>query len=266
MPIQKVAPKFGHVKAVLAVMSGKGGVGKSTVCSLLAASMARAGMAVGILDADVTGPSIPRMFGMGSGLGTTPDGAIRPAISGYGVKVISLNLLLPQEDIPVVWRGPVINATIKQFWEEVSWGELDCLLVDLPPGTGDAPLTVIQLLPLDGLVIVSSPQDLALMVVRKAINMARQYQIPIWGLIENMSYTQCPKCGEHIHLFGPSQAARMAEEQAISLSTVLPLELQLSQLCDTGRVEEYRSQILEDFSASIRDRLQTVRHLDPVLV
>lgn len=250
-PLEKIAPKFGHITHVIAVMSGKGGVGKSTVSALLALSLARAGWRVGILDADITGPSIPRMFGLNGGIEPAPGGGILPATAAMGIKVISLNLLLPHEDDPVIWRGPLISGTVKQFWEEVAWGELDCLVVDLPPGTGDVPLTVMQVIPLSGMVIVSSPQDLALMVVRKAINMARALNIPLLGLIENMSYVSCPKCGEEIHLFGPSRAQEVAVKAGIPLTAVLPLDPALAAVCDTGQVAAYEDREMGRFAAQL---------------
>ena len=182
-----------NVKHVIAVMSGKGGVGKSTVTSLLASALKQKGYKVGILDADITGPSIPKLFGVKKPPEGTEAG-ILPVRSKGGVEIMSINLLLPQEDEPVIWRGPVISGVIKQFWEEVIWGDLDYLLVDLPPGTGDAPLTVLQSLPLNGVVIVTSPQDLANMVVRKAVNMAKKMDMKILGLVENMSFIECPGC------------------------------------------------------------------------
>lgn len=251
MPIEKIAPKYGHVERVIAVMSGKGGVGKSTVSALLAVALARAGWRVGILDADITGPSIPRMFGLNGGIGPAPAGGIMPATAELGVKVISLNLLLPREDDPVIWRGPLIAGTVKQFWEEVAWGELDGVVVDLPPGTGDVPLTVMQVIPLNGIVIVSSPQDLALMVVRKAIKMARTLGVPLLGLVENMSYTLCPGCGEKIRLFGPSRVAEVAGEEGIPCTAVLPLDPALSTLCDAGHVAEYENPEIGRFAAHL---------------
>jgi len=251
MPMEKIAPKYGHVERVIAVMSGKGGGGKSTVSALLAVALARAGWRVGILDADITGPSIPRMFGLNGGIGPAPAGGIMPATAELGVKVISLNLLLPREDDPVIWRGPLIAGTVKQFWEEVAWGELDGVVVDLPPGTGDVPLTVMQVIPLNGIVIVSSPQDLALMVVRKAINMARTLEVPLLALIENMSYAVCPHCGQELRLFGPSRAEELAAGTGIPLAATLPLDPELSRYCDTGRVADYRAPAVEKLAADL---------------
>ncbi|MGB9887468.1 MAG: Mrp/NBP35 family ATP-binding protein [Moorellales bacterium] len=248
---EKTEPKFGRVKRVLAVMSGKGGVGKSTVSALLAVALARSGQQVGVLDADITGPSIPRMFGLNGGVVGAPTGGIMPPADKLGIKVMSLNLLLPSEDDPVIWRGPLIAGTVKQFWEEVVWGQLDVLVVDLPPGTGDVPLTVMQVFPLNGIVIVSSPQDLALMVVRKAINMARVLEVPLLALIENMSYAVCPHCGQELRLFGPSRAPELAAGTGIPLTATLPLDPELSRYCDTGRVADYRAPAVEKLAADL---------------
>lgn len=252
-PLEKIKPKFGSVKHVVAVMSGKGGVGKSTASALLAVSLARLGLKAGILDADVTGPSIPRMFGLNAGVSVSDSEGIKPAVSGLGIKVMSLNLLLPQEDAPVIWRGPIISSAVKQFWEEVAWGDLDYMIVDLPPGTGDVPLTVMQLIPLDGIVVISSPQDLALMVVSKAINMADVLRVPIWGLIENMSYAVCPSCNEKIRLFGPSRIMEVAQKTGVNLTAVLPIDPCLSDFCDHGKIEEYTNDDLARFAEKLGD-------------
>lgn len=250
--LEKITPKYGTIKKVIAVMSGKGGVGKSTVSALLALTLARRGQRTGILDADVTGPSIPKMFGLRGGVEASPGGGIKPAGGPHGLKIMSLNLLLPAEDDPVIWRGPLISGTVKQFWEEVAWGELDYLVVDLPPGTGDVPLTVMQSVPLEGLLIVSSPQELALMVVRKAIKMAQHMEMHVLGLVENMSYVLCPQCGAKIEAFGPSRAAEAARTTGVPLLGMLPLDPQLGELCDTGRIAEYANgEVKEVFSRLI---------------
>ncbi len=226
-----------RISKVIAVMSGKGGVGKSTVTSLLAAALAEQGYRVGILDADITGPSIPKLFGVeGMNCVSTPEG-IEPVQSSTGIKIISLNLLLKGEDEPVIWRGPVIAATVKQFWTHVHWGELDYLLLDLPPGTGDVPLTVMQSLPLNGLVMVSSPQSLVSMIVRKGIRMAKRMNVPILGLIENMSFVRCPDCGKVIKLFGESELTQVCETNNILLLGHLPLDLEFVSLSDKGQIE-----------------------------
>lgn len=239
------------VKNVVAVMSGKGGVGKSSVTALLAVTLARQGYKVGILDADLTGPSIPKMFG----LHERPDideKAVRPVKSPvYGIGVFSINLLLESEDEPVIWRGPIIAGAVQQFWTEVAWGELDYLLVDLPPGTGDAPLTVMQSLPVRGVLMVSGPQELAVMVVRKAIRMTQRLGIPIVGLVENMSYALCSKCGEKQELFGPSRAESVADSLGLHLLGQLPLDPVWSNLCDRGEVEKYETEILAHLPAHL---------------
>ena len=241
----KVAPKTGvHVGQVLAVMSGKGGVGKSSVAGLLASSLRKRGFIVGILDADITGPSIPKMFGVHQLPTGGPEG-IDPIESRTGIKLMSINFLLPDEDQPVVWRGPLISQAIQQFWSEIAWGNLDVLVVDLPPGTSDASLTVMQSLPLHGILLVTSPQDLAGMVVRKAANMAASLGVRLIGLVENMSYILCPQCGAKIDVFGASRAEQTARWIGTSLLGHLPLDPQLSILCDEGDIEAYQSEAFE---------------------
>jgi len=231
-------PEGSHINHVIAVMSGKGGVGKSSVSALLAVALAKQGLRTGLLDADITGPSIPKLFGLNR-QAEVENGKIKPSLSRLGTRVVSLNLLLPHEDDPVVWRGPLIGGAVKQFWTDVMWGELDYLIVDLPPGTGDAPLTVLQSLPLDGLVIVSSPQDLAVMVVKKAIRMAQMMNVPILGLVENMSGMVCPHCGKRIEMFGESRAKEVVAATGLNLLGCLPLDPELSRLCDRGAIEDY---------------------------
>ncbi|MCS5694745.1 Mrp/NBP35 family ATP-binding protein [Desulfofundulus thermocisternus] len=234
------------IKRVVAVVSGKGGVGKSSVSALLAVALARRGNRVGILDADITGPSIPKLFGVID----RPEQFnkfILPARTITGIRLMSLNLLLPQEDDPVIWRGPILSSAVKQFWTDVAWGELDYLIVDMPPGTGDVPLTVMQSLPLDGLLIVSSPQDLAMMVVKKAIKMARLINVPILGLVENMSYLLCPHCGEKIQLFGSSHVGEAARKNDLPLLAVLPVDPKLTELGDAGLIENYNGPSMQGF-------------------
>jgi len=238
---QGTAEQFNDIKKVIAVMSGKGGVGKSLVAGLLAVSLRRQGYQVGILDADITGPSIPKMFfptlprPKGSPLG------IVPVESKGGIRIMSINLLLPHEDDAVIWRGPLISGAIKQFWGDVFWGKLDFLIVDLPPGTSDAALTVMQSLPVSGVVLVTSPQSLAEMVVKKAAQMALKMEVPLLGLIENMSYVVCPD-GTKMEIFGPSRAETMAAQLGVPLLGRLPIVPQLTELCDTGRIEEYQAE------------------------
>jgi len=234
-PISKpTTPPFNHIQHVIAIASGKGGVGKSSVTALLAVALARANYRVGILDADVTGPSIPRFFGLHGAPGMSVMGILPPK-TGLGIKVISINLLLPSEDEAVIWRGPIISQVIQQFWNEVVWGDLDYLLVDLPPGTSDAPLTVMQSLPLDGMILVTTPQELAAMVVRKARRMADQMNTPILGIVENMSAFVCSTCGTRHELFGPSHAGEIADAPLLAH---LPIAPDLAALGDAGKIEE----------------------------
>lgn len=238
-------PDKSRIRHVIAIMSGKGGVGKSSISALLAVTLAREGYRVGLLDADITGPSIPKLFGLHQ-QPVAENGKIAPPETALGIKVISLNLLLPNEDDPVIWRGPLIGGAVKQFWTDVLWGEIDYLVVDLPPGTGDAPLTVMQSLPLDGLLIVTSPQELAVMVVKKAIKMARMLQVPLLGLVENMSGLTCPHCGKPVELFGPSRAEEVAAETGIKLLGTIPLDPEISRLGDRGEIEQYRIDFLKE--------------------
>lgn len=238
--------RFGHV---IAIMSGKGGVGKSLVTGLAALALKREGYEVGILDADITGPSIPKMFGIKA----RPNGAegnILTVESSFGIQIMSLNLLLPNEDDAVIWRGPILAKVITQFWQDVLWGRLDYLLVDLPPGTADIPLTVLQSLPLSGVIIVSTPQDLSNMVVRKAVKMARKMNIPILGVIENMSYLVIPETGKKIDLFGKSRGDEMAKAAEAPLLGRIPVDPELAALCDSGLIEHYRS---KDFTTLARE-------------
>jgi Mrp family chromosome partitioning ATPase len=247
---QMISNPLGQVSKVVAVMSGKGGVGKSSVAGLLASALKRRGYQVGILDADITGPSIPMMFGAFQKPIAGSQG-ILPVRSRTGIKLMSINLLLADTDQPVVWRGPLIGRAIQQFWSEIEWDTLDFLVVDLPPGTADAALTVMQSIPLDGIVLVTSPQDLAGMVVRKAANMAKHLEIPLIGLVENMSYTVCPQCGEEIHLFGESQAEDTAQMIGTPMLGHLPLDTLLSILCDCGTIEDYRNDELEKITDKV---------------
>ncbi len=232
------AEHFNRVRRMVAVMSGKGGVGKSLVTALLAVAFRQDGQRVGVLDADITGPSIPKMFGLHGTPLMSPLGIV-PAQTRTGIKVMSINLLLPSDDEAVIWRGPLISSAIKQFWGEVFWGDLDWLVVDLPPGTSDASLTVMQSLPLSGVVLVSSPQDLAEMVVRKAARMARTMEVPLLGLVENMSYFVCPDGGKRYEIFGPSHGEEMARRLGVPFLGRLPLDPRIAELCDAGNVEKY---------------------------
>jgi Mrp family chromosome partitioning ATPase len=247
--------ELNEIRHVVAVMSGKGGVGKSLVAGLAALSLARSGHEVGILDADITGPSIPRMFGitarpMGS------DTGILPVLSRTGIEIMSINLLLAHEDDAVIWRGPLIGKAVTQFWEEVLWGRLDYLIVDLPPGTADVPLTVMQSLPLSGVIIVFSPQELAAMVVRKAVKMAREaMHIPILGVVENMSYFVIPETGKKVEIFGKSRAEEMARAAVAPLLGQIPIDPELARLCDEGEIERYDSELMKGFAEAITQAL-----------
>ncbi len=234
------AAQFNHIAEVVAVMSGKGGVGKSLVTALLAVSLAKDGKQVGILDADITGPSVPKMFGLQARPEGSPAGLL-PVPTRLGIRVMSINLLVEREDEAVIWRGPLVAGAVKQFWEEVVWGDLDYLLVDLPPGTSDVPLTVMQSLPVAGLVIVSTPQDLAGMVVRKAVRMANQMNVPILGVVENKSYFTCPDTGKRHEVFGPTRGEELAAAAGAPLLGQLPIDPEVSRFCDAGRIEDYES-------------------------
>ena len=225
-----------RVRKVIGVMSGKGGVGKSLVSGELAVMLARMGYRVGILDADITGPSIPKMFGVHEKAQGCEDGLF-PVETKSGIEIMSINLLLEDETSPVVWRGPVIAGVIKQFWSDVIWNEVDCMFVDLPPGTGDAPLTVFQSLPLDGIIIVTSPQELVSMIVSKAVEMAKLMNVPVLGLIENYSYVKCPCCGEPFKVYGESHIDEVAAKYGLKVLGKLPLDPQIASLCDRGIIE-----------------------------
>ena len=230
--------KSSSIKKVIGVVSGKGGVGKSLTTSLLASYAQKKGLSVGIMDADITGPSIPRMFGV-TERATGDENGINTVLSPSGMQMMSMNLLLDDETSPVIWRGMVISGTVMQFWTDVIWQDLDLLFIDMPPGTGDVPLTVFQSIPIAGIVIVTTPQDLVKMVVEKAVNMAKIMNIPVLGLVENMSYLSCPDCGKKIEVFGASQVQRIADEYGIPAIAQMPLDSRISVLADTGRIEDY---------------------------
>ena len=238
------------IKRVIAVVSGKGGVGKSTVTASLAVAMARRGKKVAILDADITGPSIPTAFGIHE-KATGTDTGIDPAVTAQGIKLMSLNLLTANETDPVIWRGPVIAGVVTQFWQDVVWGDVDYMFVDMPPGTGDVPLTVFQSLPVDGVIVVTSPQDLVSMIVTKAVNMAKMMSIPVLGLVENYSYFQCPDCGSKHTIFGESHLDQVAEELGVPVLARLPIDPALAALFDQGKVEQVEKNYLEDVAANL---------------
>lgn len=235
---------YSSVKKVIGVVSGKGGVGKSFVTASLAAQMRKKGMEVGILDADITGPSIPKMFGVhGPAVGN--DLGLYPIEAQDGTKIMSINLLMDDEEAPVVWRGPVIAGTVKQFWSDVIWGDLDYLFVDMPPGTGDVPLTVFQSLPVDGIIIVTSPQELVQMIVKKAYNMAGMMNIPVLGVVENYSYLKCPDCGKEISLFGESHIDEAAGELGLEVLGKLPLDPEYAKAADDGSFYQIENPYLD---------------------
>lgn len=233
-----------HIKKVIAVMSGKGGVGKSLVTALLAVMAQRAGYKTAILDADVTGPSIPKAFGIRDQAMGNEQG-ILPVESRTGIKMMSVNLLLEEETAPVVWRGPVIAGTVKQFWTDVLWGDVDVMFIDMPPGTGDVPLTVFQSVPVDGAVVVTTPQALVGMIVEKAMNMADMMKIPVKGIVENMSYAVCPDCGKHVDVFGESHADAIAQRFGTQVLAKLPINLKLAAACDAGLIELFEGNWLD---------------------
>lgn len=233
------------IRKAIAVVSGKGGVGKSLTASLLASYAHKQGKSVGIMDADITGPSIPKMFGVNERATGSEEG-IYPVLTPSGIQMMSMNLLLDGETTPVVWRGPVISGAVQQFWTDVLWKDLDLLFIDMPPGTGDVPLTVFQSIPLAGVVIVTTPQELVKMVVEKAVNMAGMMHVPVLGLVENMSYLTCPDCGKRVEVFGESKAEAIAREYGIPAVSRLPLDAEIAKLADAGRIEDYETDGLQE--------------------
>jgi Mrp family chromosome partitioning ATPase len=242
--------ELNSIKKVIGVVSGKGGVGKSLVTAMLSVLINRKGYNTGILDADITGPSIPKMFGINRRAQANELGLF-PEKTHNDVRIMSINLLLEQTDAPVIWRGPLLAGTVKQFWTDVIWGDLDFLFIDMPPGTGDVPLTVFQSIPLDGIVIVTSPQELVSMIVKKAYNMAKQMNIPVLGVVENMSYVKCPDCGKEIKLFGESNLAETAKDLNINVLGRVPIDPVLAQLADKGEFERFNNDYLTDAAGKI---------------
>ena len=236
--------KNSNIKHVIGIVSGKGGVGKSLVTSSLAGVMARAGYSVGILDADITGPSIPKMFGVHGPAAANAEGVMLPEVAEDGTKIMSVNLILDDEEQPVIWRGPVVAGVVKQFWTDVQWGDIDYLFVDMPPGTGDVPLTCFQSLPVDGIVIVTSPQELVQMIVKKAYNMADMMHIPVLGLVENYSYIACPDCGKKIEIFGESHIDEVAGELNVPVIGKLPMNRKFATAADSGRIFDVENEYL----------------------
>lgn len=242
------------IRNVIAIISGKGGVGKSFVTSMLASELRRQGYEVGVLDADLTGPSIAKVFGLNERPVKGPSGLIIPIRTKMGIKVMSINLVLDDPSMPVIWRGPIVNSVIRQLYWDVDWGDLHYLLVDLPPGTSDAPLTVFQSLPLDGVIVVSSPQNLASMIVSKAVNMAKKMDAPLLGLVENMSYLNCPHCNDKVNLFGEPQGEKLAQSLGIPFLGAVPLDPAIARLSDEGRIEEYSNPLFENVASELRLR------------
>ena len=248
-----VAPhKLSHIKKVIGIVSGKGGVGKSSVTSMLAVAMKRKGYGVGILDADITGPSIPKTFGITEKAYATESG-LYPVASKGGIDIMSINLLLENPTDPVVWRGPVIAGAVKQFWEEVIWENEEYLFVDMPPGTGDVPLTVFQSIPLDGIIIVTSPQDLVSMIVAKAVNMANMLHVPIVGVVENYSYFMCPDCNNKHYIFGESNLEEVAKEYELTVLGKLPINPVIAKACDNGQVEKVELEEMNEIAHKIEE-------------
>ena len=243
-----------EIKKVIGVVSGKGGVGKSMTCSLLAAAAQNSGKVTAVMDADVTGPSIPRMFGVTERASGSDEGII-PVVSDGGVQIMSMNVLLENEAEPVVWRGSLISGTVLQFWTDVIWTGVDIMFIDMPPGTGDVPLTVFQSIPIDGVIVVTTPQDLVGMIVQKAINMAHMMNVPVLGVVENMSYIECPDCGSKIPVFGESAVDALALENGIPAVAKLPLDRALTVAADTGKIEDAKNP-LTDFFNKISKKLK----------
>ncbi|POP32484.1 ATP-binding protein [Lactonifactor longoviformis] len=242
---KEMANGYSEIKKVIGVVSGKGGVGKSFVTASLANQMAAKGYRVGIMDADITGPSIPKMYGL-KGAAQADDQGIYPMITENDIKIMSVNLLLPKEDAPVIWRGPVISNMVKQFWTDVIWGELDYLFIDMPPGTGDVPLTVFQSLPIEGVFIVTSPQELVHMIVKKAYNMADMMHVPVFGVVENYSYVKCPDCGKEFKIFGDSHIEEVAAELNVPLVGKMPIDTSFAEAADAGTFGQIDNTYLKD--------------------
>ncbi len=250
--------KGSSVKKVIGIVSGKGGVGKSLVTSLLASHVNKDGFKSAILDADITGPSIPESFGLGEERATAVEGeeALNPVVTDSGIQIMSMNFLLQNETDPVIWRGPVIAGAVKQFWSDVIWHDVDFMFVDMPPGTGDVPLTVFQSLPVDGIIVVSSPQQLVRVIVEKAVNMANMMNIPILGIVENMSYVKCPDCGKEITVFGKSNIEQIAKDFNIPVLARIPMEESTSRAVDAGDVESVNCEYLDEAAKKIESLLK----------
>ena len=247
--------EFSDIKKVIAVVSGKGGVGKSMTCALLAAASQNGGKVTAVMDADITGPSIPRMFGV-TEHATGSENGILPVVTDGGIQIMSMNVLLDNEAEPVVWRGSLISGTVMQFWTDVIWTGVDVMFIDMPPGTGDVPLTVVQSIPLDGIIVVTTPQDLVGMIVQKAVNMANMMNVPILGIVENMSYIKCPDCGRKISVFGESAVDALALEYGIPAVAKIPIDPELTKAADGGNIENFKNDYLSAFLNKITAKLK----------
>lgn len=252
---EKAHPHSGsHIKRIIGVLSGKGGVGKSTVTALFASSMRKLGERVGIIDADITGPSIPKAFRMKRPMLADREGWY-PEVSDSGIKIVSVNLMLENESDPVIWRGPLVSKTVKQFYTDVVWGDIDTLFVDFPPGTGDVAITMMQSIPLDGVVVVTSPQDLVSMIVSKAINMTSKMNVPVLGLVENMAYFICPNCHERHHIFGESHIHDIATQYHLDVLAELPMNPEISKLYDSGRIDDVSIETINDAARHLKHNM-----------
>lgn len=252
--IEKLKPnENSNIKHIFAVISGKGGVGKSLVTSLLASAMNKKGHNVAIIDADITGPSIPQSFGLKGRMAESDETSIFPVLSKHGVKIISANLLMPNDEDPIVWKGPLISGLVQQLYTDVCFGDVDYMFVDMPPGTGDVPLTVFQMLPIDGIIVVTSPQDLVSMVVTKSINMAKLMKINTLGIVENMSYINCPDCGKKIRVFGNDDSKAQIEKTGVKVLAELPIDPELAKKVDSGEIEEYQTDALDEVIRKIEE-------------
>ena len=253
--IKKIKPhEYSNIKKVYAVISGKGGVGKSLVTSLLASSMNKKGKSVAIIDADVTGPSIPQAFGLKNMLAESDEAGLYPVMSKHGVKVMSANLLLEDKEAPIIWRGPIVSSFVQQLFTDVIYGDVDYMFIDMPPGTGDIPLTVFQMIPIDGIVVVASPQELVSMVVAKSINMAQMMNIPIVGMVENMAYIKCPDCGKKITVFGNGKFEEEVNRHGLRLLAEIPIDPELAKLVDAGEIEEYKTDVMDNLVNELLSR------------
>lgn len=259
--LKKAPHKLSCIKKVIAVVSGKGGVGKSLTCASLAAAASKMGLQTAIMDADITGPSIPKMFGVTTRAMGSEQG-ILPVVSDDNIQMISMNVLLANEDEPVVWRGSLISGTVLQFWTDVIWTDVDIMFIDMPPGTGDVPLTVFQSLPLDGIIVVTTPQDLVGMIVKKAVNMANMMHVPVLGIVENMSYITCPDCDKKISVFGESKVDEISEQYKIPATLKLPIDPELAKAADNGKIAQVEKEYFKDFLQDVLGEINLEENKD----